>query len=83
MQNIFSALRGNSISRSWIWQQGSIKCLSWKTTSVKRHGSDGRSWEFNRAGFGVTALSAAFTGIAKRALRTTDPDVVSLVDHIC
>lgn len=42
--------------------------------------SDGRLWEFNRAGFGLTVLPTTFTRIVKQALGTTNLDMVVGID---
>ena len=44
--------------------------------------ADGRLWEFNRAGFGLTVLPAAFTRVVKTALEPLEDDVVSWLDGI-
>ena len=44
--------------------------------------ADGQLWEFNRAGFGLTVLPAAFTRIVKAGLAPPEESVVSWLDDI-
>ena len=44
--------------------------------------ADGQLWEFNRAGFSLTVLPAAFTRIVKTALAPSEESVVSWLDDI-
>ena len=44
--------------------------------------ADGQLWEFNRAGFGLTVLPAAFTRIVKTAPAPPEESVVSWLDDI-
>ena len=44
--------------------------------------ADGQLWEFNRAGFGLTVLPAAFTRMVKTALVPPEEAVVSWLDDI-
>ena len=44
--------------------------------------ADGQLWEFNREGFGLTVLPAAFARIVKTALAPPEEAVVSWLDDI-
>ena len=72
MQSIFSSLKGKryftQIDLASGFYQKPIAEKDKHKTAFRD--ADGRLWEFNRAGFGLTVLPAAFTRVVKTALRT-------------
>ena len=84
MQNMFSNLKGKryftQIDLASGFHQLPIAEKGKHKTSFRD--ADGQSWEFNRAGFGLTVLPAAFTRIVKTALAPPEESVVSWFDDI-
>ena len=84
MQSIFSSLKGKryftQIDLASGFHQMPIAEKDKHKTAFRD--ADGRLWEFNRAGFGLTVLPAAFTRVVKTALEPPEDDVVSWLDDI-
>ena len=84
MQSMFSNLKGKryftQIDLASGFHQLPIAEKDKHKTAFR--GADGKLWEFNRAGFGLTVLPAAFTRIVKTALTPPEESVVSWLDDI-
>ena len=84
MQNMFSNLKGKryftQIDLASGFHQLPIAEKDKHKTAFRD--ADGQLWEFNRAGFGLTVLPAAFTRIVKTALAPPEESVVSWLDDI-
>ena len=82
MQTMFPNLRISDTSLRSTSRLAFTSCPSPRKHKTAFRDADGQLWEFNRAGFGLTALPAAFTRMIKPALAPPEESVVSWLDDI-
>ena len=84
MQRMFSNLKGKRYSTQIDLDSGfhQLPIAEKDKHKTAFRDADGQLWEFNRAGFGLTILPAAFTRIVKTALAPPEEFVVNWLDDI-